>query len=295
MPAKTAAPGDLALRSPRNSSDGLATSRRPLSRHLEHADLVGRAEAVLDRAQDAEMMAAFALEIEHGVDHVLDDARAGDLAVLGDVADEDDGRAASAWRSGSSPARRRAPASPCPAPIRRGRVHSVWIESMITRSGRLPSASVARMSSTLVSAASTTSVSAAPQPLGAQPHLRHRLFAGDVDDAAAPARQAPPPPASAASTCRCPGSPPISIAEPRTKPPPVARSSSAMPRGDARRFLDLAGQRRSAPRRGPCVGRLAAARRRCRRSRSSSTIVFHSPQASHLPAQRVGRRRSSGR
>ena len=50
------------------------------------------------------MVAAFALEIEHGVDHVLDDARAGDLAVLGDVADEARSPRPSAWRSGSSPA-----------------------------------------------------------------------------------------------------------------------------------------------------------------------------------------------
>ena len=46
--------------------------------HLEHADLVGRAEAVLDRAQDAELMAALALEVEHRVDHVLEHAGAGD-------------------------------------------------------------------------------------------------------------------------------------------------------------------------------------------------------------------------
>ena len=62
--------------------------------HLEHADLVGRAEAVLDRAQDAELVAALALEIEHGVDHVLEHARAGDLAVLGDVADQHQDEAA---------------------------------------------------------------------------------------------------------------------------------------------------------------------------------------------------------
>jgi hypothetical protein len=62
-----------------------------LAGHLEHADLVGGAEAVLDRAQDAEVVAAFALEIEHGIDHVLDDAGAGDLAVLGDVADQHHG------------------------------------------------------------------------------------------------------------------------------------------------------------------------------------------------------------
>ena len=61
--------------------------------HLENADLVGGAEAVLYGAEDAEMMTAFALEIQNGIDHVLDDARARDLAVLGDMADEDDGSA----------------------------------------------------------------------------------------------------------------------------------------------------------------------------------------------------------
>ncbi len=58
--------------------------------HFEHADLVGRAKAVFHRAQDAEMVAAFALEIEHAVDHVLDNARPGNLAVLGDMADQHD-------------------------------------------------------------------------------------------------------------------------------------------------------------------------------------------------------------
>ncbi len=62
--------------------------------HLEHADLVRRPEAVLDRAQDAEGVAALALEVEHGVDHVLEDARARQLPVLGDVADQQHGAAA---------------------------------------------------------------------------------------------------------------------------------------------------------------------------------------------------------
>ena len=51
-------------------------------------------------------VAAVALEIEHGVDHVLDHLGAGDLPVLGDVADQDQRRAlrlgvadrATAWR-----------------------------------------------------------------------------------------------------------------------------------------------------------------------------------------------------
>ena len=40
---------------------------------------------------DAELLRAFALEGEHGVDHVLDHAGACDLAVLGHMPDEDDG------------------------------------------------------------------------------------------------------------------------------------------------------------------------------------------------------------
>jgi hypothetical protein len=70
------------------------TFGQPGAGHLEDADLVGRAEAVLDRAQDAELVAALALEIEHGIDHVFDHAGAGDLAVLRDMADQDDGDAA---------------------------------------------------------------------------------------------------------------------------------------------------------------------------------------------------------
>ena len=62
--------------------------------HLEDADLVGGAKAVLDRAQDAELMASFALEIKHRVDHVLEHARPGDRAFLGDVPDQHQDKAA---------------------------------------------------------------------------------------------------------------------------------------------------------------------------------------------------------
>ncbi|MEZ4433752.1 MAG: hypothetical protein R3F65_15195 [bacterium] len=34
-------------------------------------------------------MAALALQVEHGVDHVLEQARAGEVALLGDMADEE--------------------------------------------------------------------------------------------------------------------------------------------------------------------------------------------------------------
>ena len=56
--------------------------------HFEHADLVGRAEAIFHRAQNAKTVAALAFEVEHGVDHMLEQARPGDGAVFGDVADQ---------------------------------------------------------------------------------------------------------------------------------------------------------------------------------------------------------------
>src|SRR3954462_8201745 len=56
--------------------------------HLEYADVVGRAEAVLQRAQRAIRALALALELEHAIDQMLEHARAGQRALLRDVADE---------------------------------------------------------------------------------------------------------------------------------------------------------------------------------------------------------------
>ena len=203
MPANTAVPGLPRSRSERNSSDGLATSRRPSAGHFEHADLVGRAEAVLHRAQDAELLRAFALERQHGVDHVLDHARAGDLAVLGDMADQDDRRPGALGEADQSPAPSRAPASPCRARTSTVWVHMVWIESMTRSRGTV--AFRQRRDDVLdrgFGGKFDRRVGKA-EPLGAQPHLRHRFFAGDVDRAMARAAQTPRRLRSAASTCRC--------------------------------------------------------------------------------------------
>jgi hypothetical protein len=62
--------------------------------HLEDAQLRDRAEAVLDRAHDPVVLALLALEVEHGVDDVLERLRARQAAVLGDVADQERGDAA---------------------------------------------------------------------------------------------------------------------------------------------------------------------------------------------------------
>ena len=93
MPANTAEPGVEAVAVAEEQLGGVGDLAQASRRHLEHADLVGGAEPVLGRAQDAEGVAAVALEIEHGVDHVLDHLGAGDLPVLGDVADQHEGDA----------------------------------------------------------------------------------------------------------------------------------------------------------------------------------------------------------
>ena len=63
-----------ARRSARNSFGGSGTPVRPALGHLEQAELVGRAEAVLDRPQQAQGVVAVALERQHGVDDVLEHA-----------------------------------------------------------------------------------------------------------------------------------------------------------------------------------------------------------------------------
>ena len=86
--------GDLAAALGEEQGGRVRHVRQAAIRHLEDADLVGRTEAVLHGPQDAELMAALAFEIKHRVDHVLEHTGAGDGAVLGDVADQQDGDAA---------------------------------------------------------------------------------------------------------------------------------------------------------------------------------------------------------
>ena len=62
---------------------------KPVARHLEHAYLVGRPEAVLDGAQQAVLVVAVALEVDDSIHHVLEDARARNLAILRHMPDED--------------------------------------------------------------------------------------------------------------------------------------------------------------------------------------------------------------
>ena len=81
-----------------------------------------------------------------------------------------------------------------------------------------------------------------------------------------------------------PGSPPMRMTEPGTKPPPVTRSSSLMPewmRGASR----LAPCRSSSGKTRPLPAP-ATARAPMPEEGASSTIVFHSSHASQRPCQR---------
>src|ERR1700733_7754323 len=83
-----------------------------------------------------------------------------------------------------------------------------------------------------------------------------------------------------------PGSPPTSNTEPRTKPPPVTRSSSAIPDGRQGASWLLPVRVSSANSRPLRLLRIETGIV-VAPDVSSSASVFHPPQDSHLPCQRL--------
>ena len=95
MPANTAVPGaaGVALGEEQRGRVGdLGAGPRPVISNTPISSVGPKRFFTARRMRN--WCAAVALEGEHRVDHVLDHARAGDLAVLGDVADQDHGGAA---------------------------------------------------------------------------------------------------------------------------------------------------------------------------------------------------------
>ena len=133
-------------------------------------------------------MRAFALEREHRVDHVLDHARAGDLAVLGDVADQDHGRAGAL---GEADQRLRGAAH-----LRNGagrRVHHVGPHGLDRvdddeARGRALGQGCDDVFNRRLSGELDRSAGEA-EPFRAQPDLRDRLFTRNIDRALLRARQ----------------------------------------------------------------------------------------------------------
>ena len=162
MPANTAEPETSRSRSARNSADGFGHLAQPSVAHLEDADFVGRPEAVLHRAKDAELVAAFAFEIQHRIDHVFEHLRTRDHPFLGDVADQQEDEAVPL---GEPDQHLRRGAHLRHRPRRRVRAHrrtGSAPSSTTTMSAPRGASSVAAMSPTEVAAASCTGASRNP-------------------------------------------------------------------------------------------------------------------------------------
>ena len=255
----------LPRRSARNSADGLATSARPAVGHLEHADLVGGAEAVLDRAQDAELVAAVAFEIQHRVHHVLQHARPGERAVLGDVADQHQRESPRSWPAGSVRSRRRAPGATVPGALSIAvQPHGLDRVDHHQRRRRSACSSAAAMSRTLIAAASSQRRVVDAEPAGAQADLVDRIPRRRHTARAGRRGRARRRPAAAAWICRCPDR----RRPARPRPAPGRRPA----RGPVRR----------------CRWRRAAAARRCRPGRRTRVAV---PRGGLARPGRAGPRR----
>ena len=205
---------------------GVLDLDQSLVAHLEDARLVGRAEAVLERAQRAVGPLALALERQHAVDEVLEHARAGERALLRHVADEHD-RDAAGLRDAHQAA-----GDLADLPDRAGRAGQ---PGGVQHLDRVDDADVGPLGLDRRDDGVEIGLGddrhrerRRPEPLGAQPDLGRRLLAGDVEVARPPAARLP----SADVTIvdlPIPGEPPSRTSEPGTSPPPSTRSSSPMP------------------------------------------------------------------
>ena len=234
----------------------IAHCAQPALGHGEHAEFVHRAEAVLDRAHQAKARMRVALEVQHGVDDVLEHARPGDRAFLGDVTDQQHRSASCAWRGASAAPRIRAPARPSPAPTAAPRSTGSG-SSRSPRPAAWPSRAprgCARAGSRPAAARRRRPARAgarAARPVRPIPRPLRRASAGATSPSAASA-------CSSSVDLPMPGSPPSSTTCPATRPPPSTRSSSSMPTGmrASSRAVDPA---RAAAARSPAP----APRRRC--------------------------------
>ncbi len=151
------------------------------ARHVEAADLVGGAEAVLECSHEAERGLPVALEVADDVDQVLEDAGPRDRPVFRDVADEDDGEA-SFFRHTDEGGRHLAHLGGLTrravAVGRRHRLHGVDDEQ-----SRLDLVDVPEDRGEIGLGREEELVVQGPGALGAQPYLRRRLLSAGVEHA----------------------------------------------------------------------------------------------------------------
>ena len=228
---------------------GIGHLVEPAGAHLEHADLVRGPEPVLERAQRAETALALALELQHAVDRVLEHARPGQRALLGDVADQDH-RAAALAREALQ--RRRhllhladaaGRARQVGGPQGLDRVDHACLRALLLQRREHD------LERGLGQHGHRQGVRA--EALRAQLDLGRRLLAADVERAAAGAPGSAPAQRSSGCSCRCPESR-------RSAPPSRARGRRPAP-GRARR-CPCAAARARRPRPPPAPPACAAPR-----------------------------------
>ena len=178
-----------------------------------------------------------ALEIEHRIDDVLEHLRAGEAAVLGDVADEKRRHVLSL--GGKEQLRGRLAHLPDAAGRRLQLQREHCLDRVDDDERRLEPRDL--LEDPLETGLGKQVQRRAPdaEPLAARLDLMLRLLARAVEHRADCRARNARRPGAAASTCRCPGSPPSSTSEPGTTPPPSTRSSSLMPVEMRRRPNDV--------------------------------------------------------
>ena len=305
--AATTLPGRRPSCSARNARAGIGDLAQARLAHLEHAELVGRSEAVLRGAQEAHDAARSPPSSRTASTRCSRVFGPGDRAVLRDVADEDHGDPL-ALRQLHQPERGLADladAAGRPVELVDGR----WSGS--SRRRRSAGRRRARRSTIRADLARRRG------PRIASPRRRRaaraaRRGAGPGPSTPRPWRTATPPsrprrdarrrPGGGASTCRPPARRRSGRSEPGTIPPPRTRSSSPMPTGGAasagsRDAASGAGAHdagRRTGRRG-ARPRLGAGRRRSRRGCSRRRTSGTGPPSGGSRRRRTGRRSGSGR
>ncbi len=172
-------------------------------------------------------MAALAFEVEHRVDHVFEELGAGDLAVLGDVADQDQAGLTALGRFHAGRGHGPHLGHAARGALDRGRVHGLHRvhDDEFRRAGGFEDRD---SGGRIRGRGGKQPVAQHAEPFGPGPELGHGFLARDIDDLPA-GLGGESGQLSSKVDLPMPGSPPTSTAPPGVMPPPSTRSRPSMP------------------------------------------------------------------
>ena len=223
--ATTTEPGAPIGRSASRCADGFATSAMPAPA-ISNTPISWVEPKRFLCARRIRYGPAIALELEHDIDEVLERLRAGEPAVLRDVADDHD-RRAGGLRVLDQPARALADLRERARDrIERGRVHGL---DRIDREHRGPRRVRVRDDLLDIGLGDDRDRARPRHRLDARASRFARPILRPSRTARGPCRDSPASAWISSVDLPTPGSPPSNTAEPATKPPPSTRSSSPMP------------------------------------------------------------------